>query len=713
MKIDRLVTGKSFIPMEINHPLVICLPIYNEGPYIEDTLLSVKNQTCRDFRVLIADNASSDDTESICRRVIAGDDRFHYVRHDSNIGAAANFKYCFEHTESEFFMWLGGHDQISPNFLQEALARMRADSTISLVYGRTRWIDEEGKVVGEYNGGDYVFDAPMTAANRYFGLLKRLDRCEAVNQLIRRKYIDLAFRPIFSGDVVFLCHLAAHGPFSRIEKAHYIRREFLRGRSSTAMERVTGKAEAPRYHEMAAYFVESICGHAAIPGGARNGLIQDVLLWMDRKYSIFSGNQQNLPALVSRQDKSWDAPFFSVVMPVYNREAYLEEAMRSVLSQGFDDFELIISDDGSTDKSLQIAESFDDPRIRILRGHHGGGASARNRGLAAARGEFIVWIDSDDIQESGALATLRKAIHDTPDADVFYGDLIAFDDGDPAKTARTNYPDYFNQDIVPGLFRGNMLPNPGTAVRKALYDQYGDYDVSFRRCHDYQIWTRLAETARFKKVDAFLCRWRQHGGSLSSTTSKFFEGRVVMDMFDRYPASRLFPDIPDCSTGIAALKAVEVLESLQEFGPAARMMCRAGINGLQDVARLKELMSKAGSSFVPSLTCLIISKGNIENLSRVLSDLEKQVFHDFNVYVIAPYDARMEEEALRVWPVVETIFHTGSDAALQQDVPVGLLSGALIVWIDESQRYPEDYLKNIYTDLEAGSRHAAHIGYVQ
>lgn len=699
--------------MEINYPLVICLPIYNEGLYIESTLLSVKNQTCGDFRVLIADNASTDDTESICRRVIAGDDRFHYVRHDSNIGAAANFRYCFEHTESEFFMWLGGHDQISPDFLQEALARMRANSSVSLVYGRTRWIDEEGKVVGEYNGGDYVFDEPMTAENRYFGLLKRLDRCEAVNQLIRRKYIDLAFRPIFSGDVVFLCHLAAHGPFSRIEKAHYIRREFFRGRSSTAMERITGKAEAPRYHEMAAYFVESICGHAAIPGSARNGLIQDVLLWVDRKYSIFSGNQQKLPALVSRQDKSWDAPFFSVVMPVYNREAYLEEAMRSVLSQGFGDFELIVSDDGSTDRSLQIAESFKDPRVRVLRGHHGGGASARNRGLAAARGEFIVWIDSDDIQEPGALATLRKAIHDTPDADVFYGDLIAFDDGNPAKTARTNYPDYFRQDILPNLLRGNMLPNPGTAVRKALYDRYGDYDVSFRRCHDYQIWTRLADSAKFKKVDAFLCRWRQHGGSLSSTTSKLFEGRVLMDMFERYPVSRLFPGLSDGDSGPAALRAADMLESLQEFGPAARMMCRAGLSGHGDTARLRALMCKAGANFMPALTCVIRSRGDVEGLSTVLDDLENQIFQDFNVYIIASYDARIERKALRAWPVVETIFQSDSDEGGACGLPVELLSGASIVWIDESMRYPDDYLKRISAGLEDGSRHAARIDYVQ
>jgi glycosyltransferase involved in cell wall biosynthesis len=91
-------------------------------------------------------------------------------------------------------------------------------------------------------------------------------------------------------------------------------------------------------------------------------------------------------------------PTVSVIMPVYAVEAYVGDAIRSVLSQSFPAFELIAVDDGSPDRSLEVVESFDDPRIRpIPLGRNRGVAAARNAGLAAARGDFIAFHDSDDI----------------------------------------------------------------------------------------------------------------------------------------------------------------------------------------------------------------------------------------------------------------------------------------------------------------------------
>jgi len=90
------------------------------------------------------------------------------------------------------------------------------------------------------------------------------------------------------------------------------------------------------------------------------------------------------------------APRVSVVMPVYNVEAYVAEAIQSVLAQTFTDFELIIVDDGGTDASLAICRSFSDPRITIVSQRNRGLAGARNTGIAAARGEFVALLDSDD-----------------------------------------------------------------------------------------------------------------------------------------------------------------------------------------------------------------------------------------------------------------------------------------------------------------------------
>ena len=90
------------------------------------------------------------------------------------------------------------------------------------------------------------------------------------------------------------------------------------------------------------------------------------------------------------------APRMSVVMPVFNVEDFIEQAIQSVLDQSFKDFELIIVDDGGSDRSMAIARSFDDPRIRIVSQKNRGLAGARNTGIACARAPLVALLDSDD-----------------------------------------------------------------------------------------------------------------------------------------------------------------------------------------------------------------------------------------------------------------------------------------------------------------------------
>lgn len=103
-------------------------------------------------------------------------------------------------------------------------------------------------------------------------------------------------------------------------------------------------------------------------------------------------------------------PFFSVVVPIYNRAGVLAGAIRSVLAQTEQDFDIIIVDDGSADHPEKIVEGFADPRIRLVRKENGGGGSARNRGIDLARGRFIAFLDSDDVFLPHHLATMRRLV---------------------------------------------------------------------------------------------------------------------------------------------------------------------------------------------------------------------------------------------------------------------------------------------------------------
>ena len=118
-----------------------------------------------------------------------------------------------------------------------------------------------------------------------------------------------------------------------------------------------------------------------------------------------------------------ERPYLSVIVPVYNVEAYVERCVRSLLEQDFPDFELLLVDDGSRDRSGALCDALAecDGRIRVFHKENGGVSFARNVGLDAARGEWVAFVDSDDWVKPGYLSALVDDARQCPDADlVFY-----------------------------------------------------------------------------------------------------------------------------------------------------------------------------------------------------------------------------------------------------------------------------------------------------
>ena len=108
-------------------------------------------------------------------------------------------------------------------------------------------------------------------------------------------------------------------------------------------------------------------------------------------------------------------PFFSVVIPVYNRAAELRLAIESVRAQNFQDFEIIVVDDGSRDNPQEVIESFHDPRLHFIRQPNAGGGAARNRGIDETRGRFVAFLDSDDVFLPHHLSSMHALLEDTQD----------------------------------------------------------------------------------------------------------------------------------------------------------------------------------------------------------------------------------------------------------------------------------------------------------
>lgn len=109
----------------------------------------------------------------------------------------------------------------------------------------------------------------------------------------------------------------------------------------------------------------------------------------------------------------------SVIIPLYNKEPIIEKSLRSVLSQDYDDFEVVVVNDGSTDRSAEIVKSIDDPRIRLIEQENGGPSKARNTGVKNAKGEWVVFLDADDEFLPGALSKFYSLIEEHPEVGMF------------------------------------------------------------------------------------------------------------------------------------------------------------------------------------------------------------------------------------------------------------------------------------------------------
>lgn len=125
--------------------VTIGLPVYNGGNYLEEAIDSLLAQTLADFRLIIADNASTDETEEICRATATGDSRIEYHRHVRNFGAAANYNFAVERSSSPYFMWQAHDDLRDPRFLAKAVAAHDMSPDASIVFSRARRIGPEGE----------------------------------------------------------------------------------------------------------------------------------------------------------------------------------------------------------------------------------------------------------------------------------------------------------------------------------------------------------------------------------------------------------------------------------------------------------------------------------------------------------------------------------------------------------------------------------------
>jgi glycosyltransferase involved in cell wall biosynthesis len=219
-------------------------------------------------------------------------------------------------------------------------------------------------------------------------------------------------------------------------------------------------------------------------------------------------------------------PKVTVFIPVHNRARYVCVAVNSILAQDFEDFELVVVDDGSTDDTIATLEQFDDPRLRIAsNGKNRGIPYTRNHGLELARGEYIALLDSDDHSYPNRLRRQVDFLDRHPDI-VQVGSWCSFMDSDgrmlPKIRRQPLAPDELHAHL---LFHCPMI-NRTIMARTAVLQAYR-YDLAFPRCQDYDLHARLSAEHRMANLPELLVCGREHPGRWTGKSTELGRDRKI------------------------------------------------------------------------------------------------------------------------------------------------------------------------------------------
>jgi glycosyltransferase involved in cell wall biosynthesis len=221
-----------------------------------------------------------------------------------------------------------------------------------------------------------------------------------------------------------------------------------------------------------------------------------------------------------------DMPRVSIITPAFNAARFLHETIESVRSQTFEDWELLIIDDGSTDETVSIVERYVriDPRIRLLRQPNAGPSSARNRGMSAARGELFAFLDSDDQWLPEFLEHQVAVFGKHPETSLvttnayFLGGPLH---GRTRRRAIDDYPVLTLEQIIADDLAVFIM----TVFRRTVYERIGGLDEAQWASEDYDFWIRAALAGFvFRASTQPLALYRRHAGSLSANSARMLKG---------------------------------------------------------------------------------------------------------------------------------------------------------------------------------------------
>lgn len=231
-------------------------------------------------------------------------------------------------------------------------------------------------------------------------------------------------------------------------------------------------------------------------------------------------------------------PTISVIIPAYNAEKTIKQTIESVFNQTFNNFELIVINDGSQDSTMEILGSISDPRLKVFSYPNSGVAASRNRGISSASGEYISFLDADDLWTPDKLEAQFQALQENTQAAVAYSWTDCIDES--GQFLRRGYYISVSGNVYQKLLLTNFLENGSNPlIRKEALNKVGDFDESLIPAEDWDIYLRLAACYHFVAVQSVQILYRISTNSGSTNVSRMEKAcvQIINKTFNQIPSS--------------------------------------------------------------------------------------------------------------------------------------------------------------------------------
>lgn len=225
-------------------------------------------------------------------------------------------------------------------------------------------------------------------------------------------------------------------------------------------------------------------------------------------------------------------PFFSVIITVYNKAKFVKNTLNSALQQTFSDYEIIVVNDGSTDGSESIIQTFPDNRIHYFSKINEGVAIARNFGIEKSKGDYICFLDADDYWFPAFLETMNKYIHKLPQQKVFACaiEVETMNKSFAAQYSIEKKSDYEVLDFFDASQKECVLWTSSVAIHKSVFETVGKFDANIKKCEDTELWIRIGLQYSIVFIWKILAKYVYDESSISRNFNYFFEAYT----FEKY-----------------------------------------------------------------------------------------------------------------------------------------------------------------------------------